>query len=105
MALRTGVRRQTHTAATETTPPLVAQEGEEVNDTRLIHALGAVVEAQNIIAELLGENVGDDNDRCLMSAHRALDSARFCLGEISHDMPCHRNTECNLPLGHDGEHR
>lgn len=106
MALRTRVRRQTATAATETTPPLVAPKGEEVNDTRLIHLINGIDTQLRLAREIEAETeIDSDEEYRLDAACRALDEARYQVAEAAQGMVCHHDHMCLLPLGHAGDHK
>jgi len=107
VALRHRVRRQTATAATETTPPLVAPKGEqEVNDTRLIHLINGIDTQLRLAREIEAEtDIDSEEEYRLDAAMRALDEARYQVAEAAQGMVCHHDHMCLLPLGHTGDHK
>lgn len=78
--------------------------GETVNDTRLIHLVAAIREAEKLADDLLDEQLDIEDRSALRNVVENLRDARWFAGDAASGMCCNHRQECVLRLGHDGEH-
>lgn len=75
-----------------------------MNDTRLIHLIAAIREAEKLAEELLDDSLDIEDRNALINVVCKLEDARWWAGEAARGMCCNHRQECVLRLGHDGEH-
>lgn len=84
----------------------MAQEGEEVNDTRLIHLINGIDTQLRLAREIEAEtDIDSEEEYRLGVACSALYDARCRFAEAAQGMVCHHDHMCLLPLGHAGDHK
>lgn len=75
-----------------------------MNDTRLIHLIAAIREAEKLADDLQDGPLDIEDRTALRRVTETLEDARWWAGEAARGMACHDRQECILPLGHDGDH-